>query len=381
MEPINKRFEKLENSQRISYLIGGFITNILTIEEREELDAWVVADEVNMQLFEDMTDDQMVDKFLKWLATRDTEGQLVNVKKRLKFRKKGSVIKWWHYAAAACVIGIVSIAIFLTRSSDKEVTPDVADKGKTDISPGSLYAQLRLPDGQVIKLDKVSDTVIGNIHIKDGEIVYGQNGSDTLMHEITIPRKGSYQLVLPDGSKVWLNAESSIRYPGAFAGNKRMVAVSGETFFEVAKDASRPFIVSIGDVSVEALGTAFNINGFDNRITLTEGSVRVSGQNKMLVLKPGDQVETKTWVVNKVDVVPVLAWTKNQFTFKNAAIEDVMQLLERWYDARVVYEDRVSYHFNGTINRSVPVSKVLELLEETGNVHFKIEDNKIIVKR
>jgi ferric-dicitrate binding protein FerR (iron transport regulator) len=379
MEPINKRFEKLENSQRISYLIGGFITNILTIEEREELDAWVVADEANMQLFEDMTDDQMVDKFLKWLATRDTEGQLINVKKRLNFRKKERVIKWWHYAAAASVIGIIGVALFLTRSSDKKVSPEVVDK--TDISPGSLYAQLRLPDGQVIKLDKVSDTVIGNIHIKDGEIVYDHNGTDTLMHEITIPRKGSYQLVLPDGSKVWLNAESSIRYPGAFSSNKRMVTVSGETFFEVAKDASRPFTVSIGDVNVEALGTAFNINGFDSRITLTEGSVKVSGQNKMLVLKPGDQVETKTWVVNKVDVVPVLAWTKNQFTFKNAAIEDVMKLLERWYDARVVYEDKVSYHFNGTINRSVPVSKVLELLEETGNVHFNIEDNTIIVKR
>lgn len=381
MEPINKRFEKLENSQRISYLIGGFITNILTIEEREELDAWVVADEANMQLFEDMTDDQMVDKFLKWLATRDTEGQLVNVKKRLKFRKKERVIKWWHYAAAACVIGVIGVTIFLTRSSDKKIAPDVADKGKADISPGSLYAQLRLPDGQVIKLNQVSDTVIGNIHIKDGEIVYDHNGTDTQMHEITIPRKGSYQLVLPDGSKVWLNAESSIRYPGAFAGNKRMVTVSGETFFEVAKDASRPFTVSIGDVNVEALGTAFNINGFDDRITLTEGSVKVSGQNKMIVLKPGDQVETKTWVVSKVDIVPVLAWTKNQFTFKNAAIEDVMNLLERWYDARVVYEDKVGYHFNGTINRSVPVSKVLELLEETGNVHFKIEDNTIIVKR
>lgn len=381
MEPINKRFEKLENSQRISYLIGGFITNTLTIEEREELDAWVVADEANMQLFEDMTDDQMIDQFLKWLATRDTEGQLINVKKRLKFKNKSRVIKWWHYAAAACIIGVVGVSIFLTMHSDKEVTPEIADKGKADISPGSLYAQLRLPDGQVIMLDKVSDTVIGNIHIKDGEIVYDHDGTDTLMHEITIPRKGSYQLVLPDGSKVWLNAESSIRYPGAFAGNKRKVTVSGETFFEVAKDASRPFIVSIGDVNVEALGTAFNVNGFDNRITLTEGSVKVSGQNKMIVLKPADQVETKTWVVNKVDVVPVLAWTKNQFTFKNAAIEDVMKLLERWYDARVVYEDKVSYHFNGTISRSVPVSRVLELLEETGNVHFKIEDNNIIVKR
>lgn len=233
MEPINKRFEKLENSQRISYLIGGFITNILTIEEREELDAWVVADEANMQLFEDMTDDQMVDKFLKWLATRDTEGQLINVKKRLKFKKPTRVIRWWHYAAAACVMGIVGLAVYYYWPAKQLTAPEIVQKDRQDILPGAPYAELRLPSGQVIKLDDISDTVIGNIHIKNGEVVYGHNESDTLVHEIIIPRKGSYQLVLPDGSKVWLNAESSIRYPGVFAKNTRRVSVTGETYFEV----------------------------------------------------------------------------------------------------------------------------------------------------
>lgn len=381
MESLNKRFESLENSRRIAYLLGGFITNTLTIEEREELDEWVVADEANMQLFEDMTDDQMIDQYLKWLATRDTEGQLTNVKKRLRFKKKNRAIKWWQYAAAACVTGLVGVATYYYWPSNKGSIPPVVQKGRPDILPGSPFAELRLPSGQVIKLDNVSDTVINNIHIKNGEIVYGQSETDTLIHEIRIPRKGSYQLVLPDGSKVWLNAASSIRYPGAFAGNKRMVTVSGETYFEIAKDPSKPFIVLMDDVAIEALGTKFNVNGFDKKITLTEGSIKVDRINKTMTLKPGDQIETNLWAVNRPDIIPVLAWTKNQFTFKNATLEEVMKPVERWYDAEVVYKDKISYHFNGTIDRSVPVSKVLELLEETGNVHFEIDNNKIIVKK
>lgn len=381
MEPLNKRFEKLEDPQRTGYLIGGFITKTLTIEEREELDAWVVADEENMQLFEDMTDDQMVDQFLKWLATRDTETKLADVKKRLKFKKRSPVIKWWHYAAAACIVSIIGLATYYYWLSVKTTIPVVVKKEQQDVLPGALYAELKLPTGQVIKLDGLSDTAIGNIQIKNGEVIYSSSAYDTLMHEINIPRKGSYHLVLPDGSKVWLNAESSIRYPGAFAGDKRKATVTGETYFEVAKDASKPFIVTINDVTIEALGTAFNINGFDKKVTLTEGSIRVGQQGKAMILKPGEQIETSSWMVSAADITPVLAWTKNQFRFKNATIQEVMKPVERWYDVSVVYEDKINYHFNGTIDRGVPVSKLLQLLEETGNVHLKIEGNTIIVKK
>lgn len=380
MDSLNKRFETLENSRRIGYLIGGFITRTLTIEEQEELDAWVVADEANMQLFEDMTDDKMVDEFLRWLATRDTEGKLVEMKKRLKFKRKGKVIQWWHYAAAACLIGIIGFAIYYLSPQD-EGKPAIVQQEQQDISPGSSYAELKLPSGKVIKLDGIADTVINNIHIYNGAIVYGENAADTLMHEIHIPRKGSYQLVLPDGTKVWLNAESSIRYPGAFAKDTRRVSVTGETFFEVAKDPLKPFIVSMDDINVQAVGTAFNVNGFDKRVTLTEGIIKVDKENNTVLLKPGQQIETTEWKVNAVDVLPVIAWTKNEFKFKNATIEEVMRPIERWYDARVVYENKIGYHFNGTIERNVPVSKVLELLEETGNVHFTISGETITVKK
>ncbi len=381
MNPVDERFSKLDNPGRISYLIGCIITGDLSIEERDELDAWVVADEANMRLFEDMTDKSTIDKFLQWLTTRDTEGKLVDAKKRLNFRRKGAVVRWWHYGSAACVLGIIGFAIYFLWPTKRDEIPAQVQSEQPDILPGAQYAELLLPSGKVIRLDGLSDTLVGSIQIKGGSIEYGKNVADTLMHEIRIPRKGSYQLVLPDRSRVWLNAESSIRYPGAFAKNSREVTVTGETYFEIAKDAQKPFIVTTNEITIEALGTAFNINGFEKRITLIEGSVKVTGQNKKKVLKPGEQLETGEWKVSRTDTGPVIAWTKNQFKFKNATIEEVMKPVERWYDALIVYEDRVSEHFNGTIDRSVPVSKVLELLEETGKVHFTIEGNTIKVKK
>lgn len=369
----------MENSQRIGYLIGGFITQTLTIEEREELDAWVVADEANMQIFEDMTDEKMVDTFLKWLATRDTEGKLIDMKKRLRFKEGGRVIKWWQYAAAACLVGIVGFAIYyLVPQQDH--TPLISKQERPDILPGSAYAELKLPSGKVIKLDGLADTVIDEaITIKNGVVAYSDIETDPLTYEINIPRKGSYQLVLSDGTKVWLNAESSIRYPGAFNGNTREVTVTGETYFEVAKNKSKPFIVSTGNVKVQAVGTAFNINGFDSTITLTEGIVKIDDSQHSALLKPGQQLGVKDWAVKSVDTDPVIAWTRNEFKFKHAAIEEIMRPIERWYNARVVYKDKISFHFNATIERSVPVSKVLALLEETGNVKFAISGDTITV--
>ncbi len=380
MESLDTRFDKLENPRRIGYLIGGSITGTLTIEEREELDAWVSVDEDNMQLYEDMTDEGRVDEFLRWLSTRDTESRLIDTKRRLKFKRKARAIKWWHYAAAACIFSVIGLTIFYNRTNETKGEAGIVQEKLPDILPGSTFAELRLPSGQVIKLDGVGDTVINNIQIRDGQIVYGLNESDTLMHEVIIPRKGFYQLVLPDGSKVWLNAESSIRYPGAFSKAAREVAVSGETFFEVAKDPARPFIVFIADIKVQAVGTAFNVNSFDKTVTLTEGIVRVSKENKSVLLKPGQQLESGAWKIIEVETDPVTAWTRNQFKFKNATIEEVMRPVQRWYDAKVIYEGKISYHFNGTIDRSVPVSKVLELLEGTGHVHFTIEGSTITVK-
>ena len=381
MESLDHRFEKLENSKRIGYLIGGFITRTLTIAEEEELDAWILADEKNMELFEEMTEPTKVDEFMEWLAARDTETKLLEMKQRLNIKKKRPSASWWYYAAAACLAGIIALSIFYSPSAKKDLA-NGGIKKRDDIQPGSSYAELRLPSGQIIRLNEHSDTALQGIKISGGIIAYeGNKLIDTQIHEIRIPRKGSYQLVLPDGTKVWLNAESSISYPANFITGKRRVSVSGETYFEVAKDPQHPFIANAGNISVEALGTAFNINEFERKVTLTHGSIKVANNEHVAILQPGQQIETGPWKISEADMNSIIAWTKNEFKFRNARIEEVMQPVIRWYDAKIIYKDSISFHFNGTINRNVPVSELLTLLEGTGRVHFSIEGNTITVEK
>ncbi len=192
---------------------------------------------------------------------------------------------------------------------------------------------------------------------------------------------------MPDGSKVWLNSESSIQYPTAFVGKERKVIVTGETFFEVAKNKDKPFIAVGGDMQVEALGTQFNINVYNNEpfrsATLVEGSVLVTQGKNENILKPGQQAQIShgDFSVVNTDAMDVIAWKNDMFKFTNTPIDAIMRQVERWYDAETVYQDKVDFHFNGTIERSVPVSKLLHYIEATGQVHFKIEDKKIIVMK
>lgn len=382
MESPDRRFDKLDIAARTGYLIAGFITRTLTIEEEEELDRWIIASEENMQLFEDLTDDAKVDEFMRWIAMRDTEARLAATKAKMKFKpKRAAPLAWWHYAAAACVLGLIGFYFLQQPGKERpgKVSTPVAQAA--DIEPGAASAILRLPGGDVITLDGISDTSVQDIQIGNGIIRYpGSEAFDTSMHEIVIPRKGFYKVQLPDGTDVWLNNESSIRYPGKFAGSTREVYVTGESYFEVAKDPSKPFIVHVGARSVRAIGTAFNVNGFDGSVTLAEGIVAVEEGGREKRLKPGEQLQSDG-KVRVLDITPVVAWTKNQFKFKNTPLGEIMPMLERWYDCTVQYDDEVNYHFNGTIDRSVPVSRVLELLEGTGQVHFVIEKNTITVKK
>ena len=378
MDNLDSRFARLSDPGRTAYLIGSFISGSLTIAEREELDAWVIEDPANMKLFEDMTDEAMIARFMQWHAEQDTEAELHKVKQRLKF-KKSRVIQWWHYAAA---VGLIALAGWGISMIIREGTPSptVAEQRATpsDLAPGIQQAQLRLPSGEIVYLDGVRDTLVGSIRIMDGQIVY-QESLDTLLHEVNVPRKGYYVLQLPDGTRVHLNSGSSIRYPGAF-GATRTVYVTGETYFEVSPDRSRPFIVDLDSAEVVALGTAFNVNGYTKKVTLTHGSIRVGHGGGSVILKPGEQVDLDSWKVKKVHTDIITAWTRNQFKFKDATIREVLEPVGRWYDATIQYED-INYHFNGTIDRNIPVSQVLKLLELTGHVSFEISGDTILARK
>ena len=388
MDSIKDRFRQLRNQERIGYLIAGFITHTLTIEEEEELDAWIVADEKNMQLFEDMTEEKQVAKFLQWLSTRDTEARLEEVKKRIRLEKKGNVVSIWKYAAAAVILLMVGLGVYTLFYKEKAKDVELASN-TVDIQPGSAQAILRLPNGSVVALDANNDTVINSeVRIKDGEVINDGSSTDTARHLISIPRKGFYKVVLPDGSKVWLNSESSISYPGSFGSKERRVVVTGETYFEVAKDPAHPFIVSVNNVDVKALGTAFNIKAYSNedvlKVTLIEGAVKVTGKTREEVLAPNQQlqVNAEQWQLRKMDETGhVTSWVKNEFRFTDETIEEIARELERWYDVQIEIKEKIEYHFHAHLSRNLPISDILKLLEATDHVHFTITEGTITVTR
>lgn len=382
IDDFSKYSDRLRHHYRAAYLIYGFISSNLTMEEEEELDRWILENEDNMRVFEYLTDERRVPEFLDWYYERNTEEKLRVVKKRLGFGKTSVFRMGWQYAAAASFLLILGIGIyFFYNKISSPAHNNLEASVNKDILPGASKAVLKMNDGREVFLENAKDTVINDqVSIQNGEIVYSDKIAPASIHEVSIPRKGFYKVLLPDGTKVWLNSESSIKYPSVFSGNERRVSVSGETYFEVAKDASKPFIVSVNGMEVIAVGTAFNINTFDKIVTLTEGVIKVREEDKSITLHPGEQLDAE-WRLKNVDISPATAWTRNEFKFKNETIDQIIPRLQRWYGCNVKYEARNNFHFNGTIDRTVPVSRVLQLLEGTGDIAFDIAGDTIIVKK
>lgn len=301
---------------------------------------------------------------------------------------------------AAVTVAVLIFQSFYTyykaESSNKGEPKVVKNKQiKTDIVPGGNKAILTLQDGSKIVLNDAKDGTLaqqGNtdvVKLANGQIVYNETAAapaKVLYNTMTTPRGGQYKLTLPDGTEVWLNSASSITYPTAFAGTERDVSITGEAYFEVAKDKTKPFHVRSGNQMVEVLGTHFNIMAYDDedaiKTTLLEGSVKITENNQSSLLKPGEQA-----VVDKnggLKIAPAaideaLAWKNGYFKFNRVDIKFIMRQLARWYDVSVVYEGRLPQdEFVGKIGRGENIAQVLHILE-LDDVHFKIEDKKIIV--
>lgn len=374
-----------ENAYRASYLIAGYIKRTLTMEEEEELDAWIEADPAHMRLFEDLTDEKKMQEYLYWYDQRRVEEKLMQARQRLQLTTR-KIRFIWKYAAVACLLTAVFAAAYF-YSKRKDAVTAIVNKEATDIGPGMQFATLTIDGQKAIPVS--SDTVIGGLAtVADGTIAYHSDvQGEPQWQEIRIPRKAHYRLLLPDGSRVWLNSESTIRFPSRFTSDTREVTVSGEAYFEVAKDSIHPFIVSVNGVKVQALGTAFNIHAYpdepDFSATLVEGSVRVFDKNNTILLLPSQQVaidrQGKWQLHNDIETTPLIAWKENRFRFRNTHFDEIARMIERWYDTRVIYHDKIDFHFNGTISRDVPLSRLLQLLEETGHVRFNIEEGQVTV--
>lgn len=389
----------------------------LTPEEQAELDYWRGQPD-HEALYQRLMDRSKVIAELRALEAYDADAATRSIFEALQLpmphvepeavvqrdegRERRTLSKWMvrrRWVAAAALIGLAIMAIWLLWPASTS-KPVASREVKPVIPAGGNKAILTLAGGATIVLDTaktgtlVSQAGARVLKLKDGQLAYVQQqglaspGNATPSYNtLTTPRGGQYRLALPDGSKVWLNAASSITYPTAFAGKERKVTITGEAYFEVAQDAGRPFRVAAGGQEIQVLGTSFNVNAYYDepaiRTTLVQGKIKVRQGPTEKLLSPGEQVQGSgtALTVTQADVEQVLAWKNGAFSFQGADLPTVMRQLARWYDIEVEYQGMVPQGtFNGEIGRDLSLDQVLDGLART-RIHYTIVNaHKIIIR-
>lgn len=382
--------------QRIAYLVAAYVNHTITEAEHDELNAWVEESEANMRLFEELTDEQNIRNNLQLMSGIRTEQKLQEIK-----QKAGFAAKTRSYTGILALTGvaaaIIAIAIqFWHKSTVPAGTQNSLAAANKALSPAVPLIQLELSDGRKVDLSKAGNGYVETdmavrIQNKTGMLQYHQVAANHVaaLNRLSTGKAATYALQLSDGTKVWLNAMSSLQYPLSFNGNERSVQLQGEAYFEVAHNAAKPFVVNLpGSHSVKVLGTAFNINSYSAEeaqdITVTTGKVQLQqpGQQALLIAgRSGRMLKGKSIQVQAADTATALAWRQNRFVFKDQPVAAIMQQISRWYNVEVVYETANHHLFNANISRGENLSKLLSLLEMTGKIGFRTENNRIYVIR
>ncbi len=356
-----------------------------------ETPEWELDDQIRIELEANREPDAKVQQMMDRVEQR----LLLSIRKEdVPVKKVRSLLPWFSGAAAVgLLIGFAWWSWF--GNLDQRIVKDNIYGYANDVLPGGNRATLILSDGRSVELDKdktaLKEQDGTEIAGKDGLLVYkgstGNAGEKILMNTLVVPKGGSYQLSLPDGSKVWVNASSVLRFPTRFAGKERRVFVEGESYFEVAKNADMPFRVQIGKATVQALGTQFNVNSTDPqrlKATLAEGSILVSSLGKSVKLVPGQEAVLSApgtdFLVRKADMEQVLAWKEGYFYFKNDRFEQIMKEVADWYGLKLQYEGIIPQSlFTGSVDRNANLSEVLEMLKSISPAKFRIEGQKLII--
>ncbi len=389
------------SSDRLKYLLEQYVAGDATSGEIKELFRWI----------KNMHDDTAIKNKIKqlWSEGENNERNPATdwntiYQKIIEIPVIGHRRSWAKMAAAVIIFAIGFGGYLLLRSdSGQPVVTIPQQQSAPQLLPGGDKAVLTLASGEQIILDSKTDGVLaqeGNtriIKLNQGRLSYNVSigkPAEIQYNTISTPKGGQYQIVLADGTKVWLNAASSLHFPTAFNENKRNVVLTGEGYFEVAKDVTKPFTVVANGMEVQVLGTRFNINAYTDeeemKATLVEGSVKVFKGNETQVLYPGEQAKivndnedvNSKIRVQQVDIVAATAWINGRFMFKGDDIHSVMRQLARWYDATILYEGMVTHEeFVGVINRSRydNIADILEMLEKTGTVSFEVQGKSITV--
>ncbi|MCK7557851.1 FecR domain-containing protein [Chitinophaga sedimenti] len=378
-----------QDAQYYRQLLQRYTDGTCTPEEASELFSYLESDELTRDLAAHSRD-----VFNQSMAAAGNVSHQASVRmqerimERIRPVRKPVLLRrsWFRYAAAAFLL--LAAAGAYRWMTPKPAAPQQAIV-LDDVAPGSDKAVLTLGDGTRVELDSAAIRNIGaGINQQKGHLKYdvAAERTEPVMNTLTTPKAGQYQLTLPDGSRVWLNAASSITFPTAYNGKERLVTLSGEAYFEIAP-GTRPFKVKANGMEVQVLGTSFNVMAYPDEqagaATLLEGAVKVVAASAQNVLKPGYQAlvhyEKGTQTVQAVDLDKVIAWKTGFFEFDNVELPVLMRQIARWYDVEIVYKgSNQTESFGGRISRHVPLSDILRALHVNG-VECRIEGRKVIV--
>lgn len=389
------------SKERIVYLLKAYSNNTATEDEEQELFSWVNESDYHIPLQQHiatLTGQYNSHEELPLVDWEHLYDQILDKALIKQHHRVPRPIVWLRWSASAAAIFLIAASVYwYVHSSEKRVAAVVNKElpAMRDIAaPADTKAVLTLADGSRIALDSISDGTLakqGNVHIvkqADGRITYNGAGTETLYNTLNVPRGSKVVTIsLSDGTQVWLNSESSLRYPAAFTGSERRVEITGEAYFEVTHNAAMPFLVTKNDMEIKVLGTHFNINTYNDegtsKVTLLEGSVKVSKLNSQSFLKPGQQAQIGNGIrlVKGVNLEEVMSWKNGMFQFgQKADLRLIMKKIARWYDVDVDYEGTaINQQFGGEMPMSSNLSQVLEILKTSG-VKFTIEGKKVIVK-
>ena len=403
--------QQLAATERIGGLIFKYLSENITDDELTELHNWVYANKANQDLFVEIVHGEEFQESIKYITEIDTEMAFRFIQDRIAAEERKVVRlpfnRLRYIVAAASVIlllmGTIIIYLHFDRKKDDASHIKAEDSSKNDIVPGGNKAILTLANGSTIVLDRAKNGALTQegvtkvMKIDSGQLVYaatlkptGPAGYNTL----STPRGGQYKIVLPDGTNVWLNAASSIRFPVAFVGNSRRVEITGEAYFEVAKDKSKPFYVKTAGPEIQVLGTHFNVMSYQDEpsinTTLLEGSVKLTSEMGSVSLTPGEQSQSfnddksnngmpkKIKVLQAIDTDGVVAWKNGQFHFQNTSITRLMRDLSRWYDIDISYQGpMITQKFTGDIERNLTLRELIDILSD--NMKCSVDGRKVII--
>ncbi|MET0637142.1 MAG: FecR domain-containing protein [Chitinophagaceae bacterium] len=405
----------------IASLLLKKISGQLTAKEAAALEEWKNASAANLREYEDLLqltvvkdelahyrEAQMVGKRLTIPAIGVADASIPNdAEDTTTLPTRRTHILRWYWAAASLLLllGLGAYLWYPDKSQPQVLTSENKNFPK-NILPGHDGAILTLADGRQVVLDSLGNGMIAmqsgtQVVLRDGQLAYdptGPTSGEVAYNTMSTPKGRQFSLRLPDGTRVWLNAASSIRYPTTFMGTERKVELMGEAYFEVAKNINMPFRVNVNNrADVEVLGTSFNVNAYEDEdnisATLLEGSVKVAAfqalsANRPVTLKPGQQAQIMQVgqkprpgikIINDADIDKVMAWKNGAFNFTDVSLEDVMKQLERWYDIEVIYESTVpNVELTGKMTRDVTLNALLKNLGDLG-VHCKLEGRTVVV--